>query len=180
MSDENKSLISTPGFWVVTGIIVIAALFRFLPNPPNFAPVAAIALFGGTYFANKRFALLIPVGIMLFSDLFLGFHSTMWAVYLSFLLIVGIGYFLRGRVSFLNVTAAAFSGSILFFVVTNFAVWLMGSGLYYPKSFEGLLMCYTAAIPFFHYTMLGDLFYSGVLFGGYAFVRSYFPALKLA
>lgn len=179
MSDQNENMFSNPRFWVITGIVVLAAFLRFLPHPPNFAPVAAIAMFGGAYFADKRLALLIPMAILLISDMFIGFHNLMWAVYLSFAAVVGIGYIIRKNPSFMNITAGALSGSIVFFVVTNFAVWAVGSGMYYPKSIEGLMMCYTAAIPFFHYTLLGDLFYSGVFFGSFAVAKRSFPSLAL-
>jgi len=80
-----------PGFLILTGMIFIAAFVRLIPHPPNFVPIAAIALFGGAYFTKRWVAFLIPLAAMLITDLILGFHSTMWAVYLSFVIIVGIG-----------------------------------------------------------------------------------------
>jgi len=162
---------------VLIGIVAIAALLRFLPHPPNFVPIAAIALFGGAYFSDKRMALLLPISIMIATDLVIGFHQTMWVVYLSFAAMVGIGSMVGKRIGFSTVTAGAISGSILFYLTTNFAVWAMGSGLFYPLTMEGLLMSYTAAIPFFHYSLAGDLFYSAILFGGFEYAKSRVPAL---
>jgi hypothetical protein len=162
---------------VLIGIVAVAALLRFLPHPPNFVPIAAIALFGGAYFSDKRMALLLPISIMLATDLVIGFHQTMWVVYLSFAAMVGIGSLVGKRIGFSTVTAGAVTGSILFYLTTNFAVWAMGSGLFYPLTLEGLLMSYTAAIPFFHYSLAGDLFYSAILFGGFEYAKSRVPAL---
>jgi hypothetical protein len=168
-----------PRTLVLIGIVIFAALMRFLPHPPNFVPIAAIAMFGGAYFSDKRMAFLLPMGIMLLSDLIIGFHGLMWVVYLSFAAMVGIGILVGRKKNFVNITAGAVSGSILFYLTTNFAVWAMGSGIYYPHSFEGLLMSYTAAIPFFHYSLLGDLFYTAVFFGGFELLKSQVPALSL-
>lgn len=169
-----------PRTLVLIGIVVFAAIMRFLPHPPNFVPIAAIAMFGGAYFADKRMAFLLPMGIMLITDLIIGFHGLMWVVYLSFAAMVGIGMLVARKKNFVNITAGALSGSILFYLTTNFAVWAMGSGIYYPLTLEGLLMSYTAAIPFFHYSLLGDLFYTALFFGGFAFLQKQVPALSLS
>lgn len=162
---------------VLIGIVLIVAMLRLLPHPPNFVPIAALAMFGGAYFSNKGMALLIPMGIMLVTDTLIGFHDTMWVVYLSFMAMVGIGMLVGKKVGFASVTAGAISGSILFYLTTNFAVWAMGSGAFYPLNFEGLLMSYTAAIPFFHYSLAGDLFYSTILFAGFEYAQKRVPAL---
>ncbi|MEX2397469.1 MAG: DUF6580 family putative transport protein [Balneolales bacterium] len=158
-------------------IVVLAAATRLLPHPPNFTPIAAIALFGGSYFADKRMAFVLPLLVMIISDFFLGFHGTMTFVYLCFALTVYMGFGLRGKVSPLPVLGSAIGASVLFFIVTNFGVWLTGS--WYPKTFEGLLMCYTAAIPFFHNTLAGTLVYSDVLFTGFEFMQRRYTSLRL-
>ncbi|KPQ00954.1 MAG: hypothetical protein HLUCCA01_03435 [Bacteroidetes bacterium HLUCCA01] len=168
-----------PRLLTIAGIIVLAAIFRFLPTPPNFAPVAAMAMFGGAYFADRRMAFLVPLAAMLLSDLFLGFHGLMWAVYLSFIAMVGIGILVARKKNFFTITAGAISGSILFFLVTNFAVWAAGGGMFYPLTLEGLMMSYTAALPFFHNTLAGDLLFTGVFFGGFELAQRYVPALQL-
>ncbi len=164
-----------PGFLILTGMIFIAAFARLIPHPPNFAPVAAMALFGGAYFSKRWVAFLIPLAAMFVTDLFLGFHSTMWAVYLSFVIIVGIGMLMIKQKKISNIFLASVSASVLFFVITNFAVW--ASGIYYAKDLSGLAASYTAAIPFFHYTLLGDLFFVALMFGSYELVKSKYPQL---
>lgn len=157
-------------------IILVAALFRLIGTGlPNVSPVAAIALLGGAYFTNKSWAFIATFAVMLLSDAILGFHDTMWAVYLSFALIVGIGFVVGRNRSPLAITAGSLSGSIVFFVITNFAVWL-GSG-YYPQTITGLLTSYTMAIPFFHYTLLGDLLFNAVLFSTVSWLTSRYPEL---
>ncbi len=165
-------------FLILFVIIVLAVLSRFLPFPPNFAPVAALALFGGAVFKDRRLAFLLPLAVMLISDLFLGLHSTLLFVYTSFGLIVFIGMWAGKNLNPLRLTGAALSGSVLFFVVTNFGVWLTSP--FYPLNPAGLIACYTAAIPFFHYTALGDLFYTAVIFGSYEIARRTVPEFAQA
>ena len=149
--------------YIVVGIILLAALSRLLPHLPNFTPVGAMALFGGAFLSNRSRALAAVFSAMLLSDLLLGFHDTAWAVYLSLGLIVLLGgRYVRNLGSGVLGCVAA---SVLFFIITNFAVWLSG-GLY-PLSLEGLILCYVAAVPFFWNTISGDLFYFGLMCAGY-------------
>jgi hypothetical protein len=171
----NSKLI-TPGFLLITGMILFAAFARLIPHPPNFTPVAAMALFAGAYFNKKWMAFLIPLTAMFLSDLVIGFHSGMWAVYLSLILITIIGMIFIKRKKAGNIILASVTASVLFFIITNFAVW--AAGIYYPKTISGLALCYTAAIPFFHYTLLGDLFFVGVMFGLYHLIVNRYPALE--
>ena len=168
----------TPRFLVITGMIFIAAFVRLIPHPPNFAPIAAIALFGGAYFNKKWAAFLIPLAAMFVTDLILGFHATMWAVYLSFVLIVGIGMFAIKQKKISNIFLASVSASVLFFIITNFGLWI--STPYYAKTGIGLAACFTAAIPFFHLTLLGDLFFVAVMFGSYELAKTKFPQLAVS
>ncbi len=168
---NSKSI--TPGFLILTGMIFIAAFVRLIPHPPNFVPIAAMALFGGAYFTKRWVAFLIPLAAMLITDLILGFHSTMWAVYLSFMLMVVIGMLLIKQKKISNIFLASVSASVLFFAITNFAVW--ASGIYYPKDLSGLAASYTAAIPFFHYTLLGDLFFVALMFGSFELAKAKYP-----
>lgn len=144
-------------------LILIGASYRLFPHLPNFAPVAAISLFSGFYF--RRYFILIPIFIMLVSDLFIGFYDLrlMAVVYLSFLLISLIGILMRKNKSVLMLVGCSLAGSILFFILTNFAVWALGQ--WYPHDFNGLVQCYAMALPFFKNTLAGDLFYSSVIFG---------------
>lgn len=146
-------------------VVVLAAAFsRLLPHPPNFTPVAALALAGGVYF-DRRFALIIPAIALLLSDFVIGIHSLMPFVYGSFVAIAAIGLWVRSRKSIATVAAATLAGSILFFVITNFGVWLLANSSIYPRTLAGLGACYIAALPFFRNTLLGDVVYTGVLFG---------------
>ena len=163
----------TPKFWIITLMIFAAAFVRLIPHPPNFAPIAAMALFGGAYFNKKWASFLIPISAMFLTDLILGFHETMWAVYLSFALIVVIGMFMLKEIKIRNLFFASVISSVSFFILTNFGLWI--STGYYAKTGAGLTACYTAAIPFFHQTLLSDLFYVAILFGAYHLVKMKFP-----
>ncbi len=151
---------------MIFAFIFGCALLRLLPHPWNFTPIAAMALFGGVYI-NKKYALIVPLLAMLVSDYFLGFYEwrLMLAVYGSFLLVGLIGIWLKNQKNLLNIAGASLTGSILFFLITNFAVWAFSS--WYTKDFSGLIYCYTLALPFFRNTLMGDLFYAGALFGAY-------------
>lgn len=148
-------------------IIIFAVVMRLLPHPPNVAPIAAMALFGGVYL-NKKYALVVPLIAMFISDIFLGFYPEIVFVYGSFLLIGLIGLWLRSHKTFRNVLCASVISSILFFLITNFGVWLMGT--MYDKSFAGLLEAYIMGLPFFRNTLLGDLAYVGLFFGSYEYM----------
>jgi hypothetical protein len=150
-------------------MIFAIAMFRILPHPPNLSPVAAMALFGGAYFADKRVAFLVPFLALLFSDLLLGLHDTMLYVYGGFALTVGIGFWVRNRLSAGRIAIAAVASSVLFFIITNFGVWLTSA--LYPMTFDGLVQAYVAAIPFFQNSLLGNLVFTTVLFGGFALLQ---------
>jgi len=108
----------------------------------------------------------------------LGFHRLVPLVYGSFALIVCLGFWLRTRRTAVPIVCAALAASLLFFIVTNFGVWALGS--MYPKTTEGLVACYLAAIPFFGSTLLGDAAYTVLLFGGLALAEKRLPALREA
>jgi hypothetical protein len=143
--------------------VILAVLFRLVPHPPNFAPITALALFSSTTFRNKIVGTLIPLLVMGISDLYLGFHSISLWVYLSFVIISSLGIFWK-EVKTKNVLIS----SIVFFIVTNFGVWLLG----YPKTIDGLILCYTMAIPFFGYSILGDLFFYNLLKYSFSYTES--------
>ena len=167
-----------PRLFVLTGMIFAAAAARLLPHPPNFTPVAALALFGGAHFSNRGLALGVPLAALWLSDFVLGFYPGMAAVYGSFAAIVGIGLALRSRPGVGPVALATMAGSILFFLVTNFAVW--AAGTLYPLTPGGLDACYVAAIPFFRNTIAGDLGFTALLFGGFALAQKRWPVLAEA
>ncbi|MEI6040112.1 MAG: DUF6580 family putative transport protein [Candidatus Berkelbacteria bacterium] len=145
------------------------AIVKFIPNLPNFAPIAAIALFSSVYL-NKKYALIIPVVTMIISDLFIGFYNPwlMAAVYGSFVLIGLIGLWVKNNKTVTNVIGATLTGSVLFFLLTNFVMWAIQPYMpaaIYPQTLQGLVDCYTMGLPFFRNTLAGDIFYVGAMFG---------------
>ena len=155
----------------VIAMMLAAALSRLVPHPPNLTSVAAVALFGGAYLADKRLAFLVPLGALFLSDLILGSYQHMEVVYASFALIVCIGLWLQRRRTILHIAGAALAGSVLFFLITNFGVWWFQS--LYPHTLDGLIACYVAAIPFFRNSLLGDMGFVAMLFGGFAVLETY-------
>jgi hypothetical protein len=182
-------MINPRGLVLVT-MILAAAATRLIPplaasyaNLWNFTAIGAMCLFGGAYFRRKSVALLIPMAALFLSDVLLaatiyGFRSlnVVWMSYLLFGLTTLLGMALRGRVTFLNVTAAAVLASAGFFLVSNFHVWF--SSDFYPRTLAGLGACYLAAIPFAKNMLLGNLFYSAALFGGYELLSMRWPVLR--
>lgn len=169
-------------------IILVASLLRLFPHLPNFAPIGAMALFGGAYL-NKKYSITVVVAAMLLSDYLLLyvnpfsaqwinlktlhppsalFHSTTLFVYSSFLVNVLIGWFISRHKSIPTIIGGSLLASVQFFLVTNFAVWAMGA---YAKGIDGLLQSYIMGLPFFKYTLMGDLFYTAMFFGAYELAR---------
>jgi len=175
----------TPRFIVVLSVIILAAVLRVLPHWPNFTPIAAMALFAGTYFDKKQYAFAIPVAAMFISDIVLGFHSNMPAVYLSFGITVMIGLAIRRNISTGTVFLAALSSSVIFFLITNFSSWLASP--LYPQTFSGLMECYLAGLIFFRdqshglsffmNEILGTTFFSAVFYGAFYLAEMRFPML---
>jgi hypothetical protein len=152
-------------------VILGAVFLRLIPHIPNISPVGALALFSGAMIPSwGGFAL--PLIAMVVSDLFLGFHATIPFVYGSFILIAGIGYLLRKKMSPVKIAVGSLSGSILFFLITNFGVWLTSP--LYEKTTNGLLKCFFMGLPFFRNTVIGDAFYTVLFFVGYRVLRLLF------
>jgi hypothetical protein len=157
--------------------ILVAAALRLVAHPPNFTPIGAMALFSGAYLGRRGvIAFAAPLGALFLSDLVLGFYRGMPTIYFSVALIVVLGWLALQRVSALRVGAAAVTSSVLFFVVTNFGMWL--SSGFYPRTLAGLEACYLAAVPFFQNTVAGDLFYATLLFGGFKVAELLMPRLN--
>ena len=162
--------------FTISAIIFALAMFRLLPHLPNVSPVAAMALFGGAYYADKRMAFLVPFLALFLSDLVLGLHNSMIFVYAGFALTVAIGFLLKGRVTITNTAFATVIASVLFFLLTNLGAW-MTSGLY-AKSAAGLMQAYVAGIPFFQNSLLGNLVFVAVIFGGYHLLQKNVSSLR--
>ena len=184
---NRPASLPAPGPLVLAALIFIAALSRVLPHPPNFSPIEAVALFGGAYFASRRWALIVPLVAMFASDLALGLANggIYWDYFASagYLLVYAcialstlLGFGLRGKVNGSRVLGYSLAGSLLFFVVTNFGAWLGNPA--YPQNAAGLSAAYVAGIPFFQWTVLGTLFYAALLFGGFELLRKRVPALR--
>jgi len=157
------------------GLVALAVLARLIPHAPNLAPIAAIALLSGTMYKFPK-SLVLPITAMAISDVFIGFSP--WpitlAVYGSFAVATLLGTFLRKR-GFWKIPVAALASSLLFYVITNFVVWLT-SGMYQP-TFAGLTYCYINALPFLKNTIAGDMIYTVVLF---TLVKNYLPSFSTA
>jgi hypothetical protein len=158
-----------------------------------------MALFGGAYLASRKMALIVPLTAMLISDAALevlpragltfgwmakgrGFHQGMWLIYATTALITILGFTLRKRKTIPAIGAATLTGSLIFFLITNFGVW---AGWMYPQqeysqNLEGLWLCYMMGLPFFHWTLLGDAFFSILLFGGFALAEKIVPESTMA
>lgn len=176
-------------FIVISGLIIAAAVSRLIPHPYNFAPIGAMSLFGAAYFSDKKFSFIMPLVAMFISDLlinnilyasyyntFVFFTPGFYWIYGALALIVLAGIFILKKVSATRVIAGSLAASILFFLVSNLGVWFANP--MYPQTFQGLILCYEMAIPFFDNTVLGDMVYSGVLFGAFEYVKTQVPELQ--
>lgn len=174
-------------------LVLVAALYRLIPvRPAGFAPQMALALFGGAMIKDKKWAFTLPLLSLFISDLLYqglymagitnieGFYGGQWMVYGCFMLITLFGFFMK-KVNFTNTVVFSVSGSLIFFLVTNFLVWAGGGGYSRPKTFDGLMMCYADALAFYRdgglingfagNFIIGELFFTLLLFGGYYLVQ---------
>jgi hypothetical protein len=172
----NSHPMNSVSMYKVLGLICLGIMSRLLPHPPNCTAINAIALFGIGSFGSLWISLFSVFSAMLLSDLLVfGFHSSIVFVYLSVGLIVLMGYALKSKRSLIRTTFLLAVSSLLFFIVSNFGVWLMGS--IYPKTVIGLELCYVAAVPFLANNLMGTLLYGGILFGWLALTEQDSPAL---
>ena len=153
-------------------LIVIGVALRILPHTANIAPVGAIALFAGAIL-SFRTALWLPLLIMVLSDIFIGLHPTVAYTWGGFILIALMATRLRAASNWLRVPAGAIGASLIFFIVSNFGVWM--EGRLYPATIQGLIDCYVMALPFLRNSLVADLGFSIVFFGLYTFVK---PAIQ--
>jgi hypothetical protein len=195
-----KSTKTTIGIFIF--LLVIASLYRVWDGRPfGFAPQMAMALFGGAVIKDKKLAFILPLLSLFLSDVIYeilyinnfteikGFYTGQIGMYIIFAGITLFGMLMK-KISVLNVLAFSLSGGVLFFLASNFSVWLTTGGLQRPKTFTGLIQCYGDALAFYRdyglvkgfagNQLLGDLFFSAILFGGYSLIRSYWlkPAVQ--
>ena len=159
-------------------IMIVVSLLRFVPHPPNMTPVIAVSILAVTWFKRSVFQFGFPLLIMLLTDMVIGFHSLMPVVYLAIMCAGLTGFILKKRSSFSTILGSGLVSSIIFFVMTNFGVWVLSS--MYPKTVLGLMSCYVAAIPFFHNTVIATV---GILVGvfglNYAVKRWFQPSFVI-
>ncbi|HCM30198.1 MAG TPA: hypothetical protein PKH87_04900 [Bacteroidales bacterium] len=150
-------------------VIVLVVAYRFFNFIPNFTPVAALALFSGYVFKNKKWAMIFPIITLFISDLIIGLYDPIVMVftYLSFVIIALIGAKMIKKLKVSNVFLSSITASVTFFILSNFGVWLGG---WYSYNWQGLINCYTMAIPFFRYEIVGTLLFSSVIFTIYHYV----------
>ena len=161
-------------------LFILAVLSRLMPHWPNFTALGAVSLFGAAYLERRWLAWATPFVAVFLSDLLLNnvvysaYYTefqwiTSWYLYaaLGLMVLLGVGV-LGSRVTPQRVLASSLGASVIFFLVTNFGTW--ANGFLYPKTAAGLASCYVAGLPYFGNTLSGDLFFSAVLFGGYAWV----------
>lgn len=178
---------------LITVFIIVVAAIRVSINMSgelhlltNFSAIGAMALFGGAYFTNRSMSFAVPLATLFISDTILGLtvyskfshgflYSGWYWVYAAFALMVLAGKLLLEKVSVRNVLLAALTITFIHWIVSDIGVWL--SGTTYPRTLAGWWACLAAAIPFERNFLLGTLFYSGVMFGGFEWVKKYRPAI---
>jgi len=159
-------------------ISMVALAARLISHSPNFSPLVAVMLFTGVYGQSKKY-IVLPLIALFISDLFLGFYKLeiMLAVYGSLIIASAIGMWLKNNKNILNTASATLASALLFFLITNFAVWYFGS--WYSHNLAGLALCYNLAIPFFKNTLLSNIIYAGLLFTSYESLTQLIKQKKL-
>jgi hypothetical protein len=181
----------TPRFAFITGMILLAAFSRMIPHMQNFSPLGAIGLFGAAHFSKKWQAFFVPLAATWLSDLFINnvlygqfnshfvwFYGGFYWQYGSYLLITLIAILIFKKVNTQRVIIGALTSTAIFFFITNAGCWLHNP--IYPQNFGGLMSCYAVGIPFLKGTLLGDLFFSAILFGSFYFAERKLPTLVKA
>lgn len=148
--------------------IAINVLSRLIPHAPNVATIGATSLVMGAKYGVKKSMIVLFVS-MLITDMVQGLHSVMWATYGSFVIAILIGKWISKHYTQTRIISGTVLSSVIFFLVTNFAVWYAPNFMY-EKTFSGLLECYGMAIPFFRNSLVGDMMYAGIFFGGFELV----------
>lgn len=171
---STQASMTFSSLWPVLSMIVLAGLSRLIPHPPNFTAVIAMALLAGVSLSRLSWAVLVPIFSLAMGDLVYGFHSTLLAVYFAIIAVVLVAFRYLKEKSFLAVAVAAPAASLWFWVVTNFSVWLQMD--LYSKDLTGLTTCYLAAVPFLEKQVLGDLFFTAILFSLYSLFLKIFSA----
>ena len=164
---------------VIAIFIAAFAIIRLLPHPANFTPIGAIAIFAGAKLGKKALAFILPLLALVVTDLMLSsaFYDGFLWVYGGIGLIVFVGRWIKSNTNPISIIIAAFGSALVFFIVSNLGVWITSS--FYPKSIDGLVLCYERAIPFFRNDLLGNLVFSFLIFGAYDLVKNLVPSYEL-
>lgn len=155
-------------------LIILGIMMRLVPHAANMAPIAAISLFAGAYL-NKKIVPWVPLAIMVVTDLIIGMHDTVLYVWGAFVVVGFIGMWLKERRSAGNILGATVASALIFFVITNFGVWVA----WYPHTFQGFVDCYIKAVPFLRNTLVSNILFGAVLFGGYELLRHMMKASEV-
>jgi hypothetical protein len=175
--------IDTRNSLLACALILAVTSLRLVEHPFNSTPMLAVMLFSAAVFRDWKWKIAVPFVALAISDLFVGMrygygtYTSNYYVYFGFALVFISGYFLLKKVNLLNVVLASLSGSILFFLVTNFAFFYPQAAVAnpalgnYPHNWVGIVASYQAGLPFFKNMIVGDLMFSGILFGAYALIQ---------
>ncbi len=178
-------------YLLLVGVVLLTILSRVVPHVFNFTPVTAVALFGAAYLSNRFLAFLLPLLSLFVSDLWLNntvyrafypeIQGTVWFAnmggYVGFALIglLGLRFLRHSEFRVQSVLGCSLAASLLFFMVSNGAVWLESN--FYPKTMSGLMACYAAGLPFLNANILGDLFYTSIFFGAFEWAKQHWVVL---
>ncbi|MCK9402517.1 MAG: hypothetical protein M0Q26_03875 [Chitinophagaceae bacterium] len=181
-------------FIVVTGLLRVMSAGKLLSPIANFTPLGAMALFGGTYFNSRWKSYLFPLLALFASDMVmmqlfyktysngLLYNGWLWT-YSAFAVMVLIGKYVK-KVNFKSVVTAAVTAALAHWLITDFGVWLGGgldvtTGRALTADWHGFVQCYVQAIPFLKNMLLGNIIYSGILYGGFEALQKRYPSLRL-
>ena len=165
-------------------LIIISAIYRIIPSRPlGFAPQIAMALFGGALFVkDKKWAFALPLLSMFISDILYqvlyannltnirGFYNGQWVNYLLFAGLTVIGFAVKIN-KIVSIIGGVIAAPTAYFLISNFLVWVNGGGYHHPKTWAGMMACYTDALPFYQGSLVGTAVFGAVLFGAYNLVK---------
>lgn len=178
-------------YFVLSAFVIITILSRLTPLVYNFSPIIGLSIFGAAYIESRKLSYAVPLVLIYFTDFIINntvfrqffpnqdglvwFSSYMIWGFLSYILIVTIGHWLLRKVNIKTLTISVLSSSVVFFLISNFGVWISSNGTTYSKDLTGLILCYEMAIPFFRSSLMGDMMSTAIIFGGYFILQRYAP-----
>ena len=157
-------------------LILIGIILRVMPHAANFTPVAAIALFGAVYL-KKKYAFIVPLALIIVSDLIIGMHDVTFFTWGTLILITLMGFWVKQKKTVTRTVSASLVSSVLFYLTTNFGVWLAG---WYPPNIQGLMQSYIMGLPFLRDFAVSTLVYTTVFFLAYEYIAKAVKDTKYA